>query len=261
MQAPGARSRTAVVPWEWLPAGSTIELAAKSSATLILLNGHRFELGPGARAEVTAESLARTRGPVQQLEPLPPMPKPAPIAGSAPQIAGASRIRGTEIRGLYPHDGTALLPGPAKLSFLPVAGASGYRVELVDEQGSVLLNLRSKATEVDVPEGMLRAGKRYGWLVEALGPEGAIAREWTGFVTVSEEDRARRAALASATEADSLALLAAVDFRLGLLREAQEEFLAALKLKPHDTAIQHALELVQTALSEGKTLQQSQKGN
>ena len=256
MQAPGTRNRTAVFPWEWLPAGCTIELGAKSNAVVILLNGHRFELGPGAKAEVSAESLAHTRGPVQQLEPLPPMPKSAPIAGSAPQIAGASRIRGSEVRGLYPRDGAALLPMSAKLSFLPVAGASGYRVELVDEQDNILLNQRVKATETEVPEGLLQAGKRYVWLVEALGPEGAIARDWTGFVTVSEEDRARRAGLAKAAD---LALLADVDFRLGLLREAQEEFLAALNLKPHDTSIQHALELVQTALGDAKALQQPQK--
>lgn len=266
LQAPGSRNRTALFRWQWLPAGSTIEVGAKSNAIVILLNGHRFELGPGAKAEVGAESLARTRGPVQQLQPLPPIPKASPIAGRPPQIAGASRIRGGEVRGLYPRDGAALLPASAKLSFLPVAGASGYRVELVDEPGNVLLNRRTKATETEVPDGMLQAGKRYAWLVEALGPEGAIAREWTAFVTISEEDRERRASLATAAEvasdkAPALALLADVDFRLGLLREAQEEFLAALNLKPHDTTIQHALELVQTALGDAKTLQQSQKGN
>jgi len=46
-----------------------------------------------------------------------------------------------------------------------------------------------------------------------------------------------------------LALLADVDFRLGLLREAQDEFLAALRLKPDEMAIQHALGLVQSVFA------------
>jgi hypothetical protein len=239
---------------DWLTAGSTIEVGLKSSATVILLNGHRYELGPGAKATVTAESLAGKKGPVQQLEPpLPPIPKAVPIAGNFP-IIGTVVIRGSNIRGLYPRNRVAVLPASAKLSFQGVADASSYQVELVGEDENVLLDLRTESTDIVIPDGTVQVGKHYAWSVEALGPAGAIARNSAEFVTISGEDLERRAEFAKTTEggadkALALALLADVDFRLGLLREARDGFLAALRLKPDETAIQHALDLVQSALA------------
>jgi hypothetical protein len=253
VRAHSTKNRIAAVCLEWLPAESTIEVGAKSSAILILLNGSRYELGPGAKATVSAESLGATKGPVRRLDPLPPMPRAAPIVGNPTQIAGAARIRGSNLRGLYPRDGMAVLPASAKLSFQAVPGASSYHVEVDDEEGSVLLDGRTESTELAVLDGTLKAGRRYSWRVEAFSAAGVIARGAAAFVTISEEDLERRAVFAKAAEAGDqafrTALLADVDFRLGLLREARDGFVAALRLKPNEVAIQHALELVQSALA------------
>jgi hypothetical protein len=254
VRTPGAPNRTTVFPLDLLPAGSMIEVGPKSSATVLLLNGHRYELGQGAKATLTADSLS-TKGPVRPLEPKPPLPRAIPIAGKPPQIAGAARVRGaSNIRGLYPHDGAAALPMSVKLSFSRVPETSLYRVELEDEDGGEVLNLRTEDTDALIPDGTLKAGRRYFWRVQALGPAGAIAEGTAAFVTISEEDIERRAEFAktmqnASDKAFALALLADVDFQLGLLSEAREEFLAALRLKPDEMSIQRALEKVQSALA------------
>jgi len=221
------------------------------------LNGCRYELGSRAKAKVMADSLDYASGPVRQLEPLPPIPRVVPLVGNSRQIAAAVRVRaprGSDIQGLYPRGGLAALPSPTKLSFNEVVGASSYLVQLEDENEREQLNLRTKSTNVVIPDGTLKAGNRYSWRVLAFGPAGVIAEGVAGFVTISGEDLQRRADFAKATEgtpdkALGLALRAEVDFRLGLLREAQDEFVAALRLNPNEMAIHHALDLVQSALA------------
>jgi hypothetical protein len=66
------------------------------------------------------------------------------------------------------------------------------------------------------------------------------------------EDEVRRAALKTAVElsgdADSLALLAEIDRRLGLLREAREEFGAALERASAREAVRAAIAQIDEAL-------------
>ncbi len=155
---------------------------------------------------------------------------------------------------MYPRDGMAALPGAAKLSFESVAQASSYRVQLVGDEGTVL-KLRTTSNEIAIPNGTLKAGRHYSWLVEANGPEGQlIGRGSATFVTISEEDQERRAALSKAVQvaadqAAGLSLIADVDFRLGLLEEAREGFTAALRLKPDGMAISRQLGLVEDELA------------
>jgi hypothetical protein len=149
-----------------------------------------------------------------------------------------------------------VLPASVKLSFRPVAGASGYQVEVEElegEQPNPVFNLHTRTAGVVIPDGILKPHKGYLWRIVALLPEGEIERAEATFVTISDDDMACRAAFAkamegSADQASAMALLADLDFRLDLLREARDEFEAALKMKP-DPAIRHALDLVQSALN------------
>jgi hypothetical protein len=254
---PGTELRAVALSLEWLPAGVTLEVGAKSSATLILLNGHRYQLGAGARATITADALTDARGPVRELPPLPPIPTAAPIADASATTSGAVRLRGpNDVRSLYPREGAAALPGsPLNLSFSAVPQAATYQVVLQDEDGNQLASWQTATSQVSVAEGILKAGSRYSWRVRAVGRSGVIGEGIASFVTISEQGLQRRADFAKALRASTedslaLALLADLDLRLGLLREAQQRFQAALRLKPGDPGIQRARDLVETALDE-----------
>ena len=254
-QMPGAQNKVAVSALDLLPAGARIELSARSSAVIILSSGRRFELNQDAKAVVTAAALIESTGRIRELDRLPPIPKLEPIAGNAPEKAGATRFRNpSDVQDLYPRDATAL-PESLKLSFSSVADASIYNVILEDDSGDTLLNLRTPATSIDVPDALLKSGSRYSWRVRAIGQAGVIAEAKAGFVTISSEDFAQRrdfaGALKSTDEASRLALLGYIDLRLGLLAEARKELGAALRLKPGDAAIQRILDQA-TSTIEGR---------
>jgi hypothetical protein len=244
---------------DWLQPGVTLEVGAGSSATVILLNGHRYELGAAARATVTADGLTGTNGPVSELAPLPPIPKATPIIDRTANTSGAVRLRGgAPVRRMYPRDGMAALPSGLKLSFAPVPQASAYRIELKDADGNILHNLQTSATGVTIPDGTVQAGATYIWHVRAIGSMGVIAEGEARFETISEQDSRQRAVLAQAlsgskADAYALALLADVDWRLGLLEEARQGLNTALRLRPGDSAILHALDGLQAALAAEPT--------
>ncbi len=76
------------------------------------------------------------------------------------------------------------------------------------------------------------------------------------FSVLSAEDALRRSEFESALREKSddpatLAVLAEVDFRAGLIAEACDEFQAALERKPGDGALRRALELARAGLASG----------
>jgi hypothetical protein len=56
---------------------------------------------------------------------------------------------------------------------------------------------------------------------------------------------------ATGSDAATLALLAGIDLRLGLVAEACDEFSAALKQNPEDVTLQRALDSARARLSGG----------
>jgi CHASE2 domain-containing sensor protein/predicted Ser/Thr protein kinase len=253
---PATQKRVTVASFDWLQPGATLEVTTGSSVTVILLNGRRYELGPGARATVTADGLTGSSGPVSELERLPPIPKATPIVDRTANTSGAVRLRGpAPIRNMYPREGMTALPNGLQFSFDSVPGASTYRIDLKDADGNILDNVQTAATHVVIPSGTVQAGATYSWHVRAIGSMGVVGEGEARFATISEQDGREREALARALsaskeDASAVALLADVDWRLGLLEEARQGLSAALRLRPGDAAIVHALEGVQAALTE-----------
>jgi hypothetical protein len=222
-----------VSAFEWLAEGAVLETGPNSSATVILLNGHRFELGPRARATIGDARLSSISGTVKELDPIPPIPRPTPLA-AATSTAAAGAFRGG--MKVWPSNGKAAMAGPVVFRFQKVDGAAVYRIEVKDADGNQIAQEQTKSTEITVP---LQPGAGYTWRVQAFGQGGVIDQGQAGFATLSNEQIQARQVFADAIRGlpDGLALLAEVDLESGLVREAIDGFHAALKLKPGDPAI------------------------
>lgn len=256
MRAPGSHEKLAVSSYDWLSEGMTIEVGPRSQAVLILLNGHRYELHAGAKATLTADAAPKITGPARELPALPTIAKLAPIVADSAQTSGAVRIRGAkEMSDLYPRAGIVAIPEKVSLRFGAVPEAASYRVVLENDGGDKLLNVATEFTELPVPSGAIGAGAHYFWHVHAFRSDGVlIGAGEAEFRTLSAEDAQQRKDFASALgdasgDPATLALLADVDLRLGLVAEACDEFNAALKLKPDDAALRRALDSASASMA------------
>jgi len=230
-----------------LPVGAVLEAGPGSRVALAFASGRRWALGEGARARVTQRELAERVGPVRLLPPVPPLPPlPALAARERPgPRAGAVRIRGEQVAGLYPACGAAALTGAVVLRFHPAEGASRYRVEVEDERGTTVYSAETVSAELTVPADALRPGARYHWTVRTVERPGPVARGEADFVTLDEAAARAREELRRAAEGEPgrevTALLAGVDGELGLLAEAGVEIRSALDGAPGDPALTAAL--------------------
>jgi hypothetical protein len=250
----GTEPPRALRPYEWLPPGAQLEVPAGSHVTLAFADGSRSELTGAASGRLGASGLAASSGSVRALGRVPPLPRVSPIAGETrASRAGAVRIRGTRIDGLYPRGGWASLAEETRLRFAPVNGASRYRVEVEDESGKSVFAAETGAEAVAVSSGVLKPGERYYWRVKTLDRAGAVARGEAEFVTLSAENSALRLGLrksaALGDDAAGLALLAGIDRGLGLLFEARDGFRRALAAAPDDAGLRHALEELEQSLA------------
>jgi hypothetical protein len=230
-----------------LPAGSVIEVGSGSLLKLVFSNGNRYALEAGTRATVNEGGPQASAGKVSPLDPLPSLPRLKPLANAAGTTPAATRVRGgpDRIRNLYPCAGSASLVESTVLRFSASEGATSYRIEIEDESGRSVLDAETQSAALTVPAGVLRPGAHYYWSVRTVERIGSTMRAESEFSTLPEDDTHRRSVLRSALmkagDAESLALLAEVDWRLGLLAEAREEFRAALMKSPTDPALQRAI--------------------
>jgi hypothetical protein len=231
-----------------------IEVGPESRVTLVLAGGKRFELGPGARATIAVDRLTSQSGPITQLTSLPPLPRIAALDASRPKgPPGGIRLRGPRISRLDPFDAVTLAPH-TQLRFAPVAGAGTYDIEIEDYSGRRVFGFETRDSEVIVPSGVLEPGVAYQWTVRTLDLFGATARGTGQFRTLSSEDERDREALRRSLDAEggarALALLAAVDQRLGLYAEALEGFREALRRTPDDMPIAKAIRSLEERLED-----------
>ena len=258
VSAPPEMKKDTVRLFDWLPAGSLVDVGSGSSLILAFSNGSRFELGEKTKAAVAASGLTAASGTLRPLDSVPPMPRMASIASGNPAGArsGAIRIRGQRIENLYPRADTATLPEGTTLRFSPIDGAARYKVELEDESGRTLFEAETPGATLNVPTGILMPGARYYWKVRSVDRIGPAVRGESEFATLATADMEKRTTLKATLEnrgdLESLALLAEVDRRLGLLAEANEEFQAALARSPGSDAIRRALEEIQKQLSSNE---------
>jgi hypothetical protein len=250
----GAQPARDVVLFDWLPKGSVLETAKGGRLLLAFATGKRFEVGEGAKATLADDGFAAQSGPVKAAASVPPLPRLAPVAeGSLPtSAAGVVRIRGSRIAGLYPRAGTRVLHHRAVLRFTPVAGVERYRVDVEDDTGTSVFHAESDGAPVAVPPTVLKPAASYYWRVRGLAAVGAAPRGDEEFETLSASQAQARATVAEALEAsedaDSLALLSAVDQSLGLLFEAQQDLRAALVRSPDHAGLRAALTHVEAEI-------------
>jgi hypothetical protein len=238
-----AQGRRPLRLFEWLAVGTTLEVGSGSRLALAFRNGHRYELGERSRATLGKGDLAFRSGPMRRLRDVPPLSLLLPIAKQdKPGLsAGAVRIRGKRIAGLYPCDGAATLAGATVLSFEPAAGAGTYRIEVQGSNGSLVFSEETTASLIKLPPGALQPGMRYSWTVRTLEQAGPLAQGQANFVTlparIAKAREALRRAVAREGDAESLALLAEMDRILGLLIESRDELRAAVRASPQDPTL------------------------
>jgi hypothetical protein len=253
-QAAGGERRD-LRAFDAVAAGGLLESAEDGAAVLALANGRRYELGPRARVRVGTDAIEILVGSCRELARVAALPRLSALSPDAHpgSRSGALRIRGQRIRELYPAGGATVPADSTTLRFSPVPGIDRYVLEIEDEQGESVFRAQSETSELLVPAGVLRPGGRYRWLVKGASAQGP-ARGEAEFSTLGAEEaadrRALRESLEGAEDAGSLALLAEVDRRLGLLREAREQFARALEASPGDEALRAAVEGLDERLRE-----------
>jgi len=251
-----AGARRPAQRFEWLGAGTEIAVDPGGTLLLAFADGSRYELGGGAKATLWPRGgLASSSGPVRALASVSPLPKLEGLAADARagSRAGAVRLRGLRIAGLYPRDDASVLPNEALLSFAPLPGATRYKIQVEDETGNAVFDAEVAGSSVVVSPGVLRPGARYHWTVRSLGVSDPARGEADFVVLAAESLTAReelRRSLREPADAESLALLAEVDCRLGLLAEARRGFEAARAKAPDDKALAAALERIDRQMNE-----------
>lgn len=255
---PPSTEKRMLQAFDWLPAGSVIEAGTDARLILALVNGHRYEFADGAKATLSESGLVSSSGKVQALDPVSPLPDLSPIAGDQTSglNAGVFRFRsgmGGPVTGgqpaievLFPGHAAIVSQYSVTLGFRPQPEARRYKVEVEDEKDKIVFATETEQSELTLPEGLLRPDTVYSWRVETLDRGGEQAHGAAQFLTLRQADAQARQALKKSVDklgdAASLALLAEVDRRLGLRREARAELRAAVEMSGGDPALRRALE-------------------
>jgi hypothetical protein len=217
-----------------------------------MVSGERMQLGSDAEARVTPDGLDARVGDVKRLTRVPTSPGVLPLAegGEIGSRAGATRFREVpnvwaEIAVLYPRDGEVVLADETELGFEPIPGIEAYRIDVEDEVGKTVLSLETKASQVQVPAGVLKPGTLYLWRVRTIGGLRPLAAAEVVFATLEQEQVEARSALAreasDGSSADVYVLLAEIDWRLGLHWRACQDLARALELAPSNPALVEGL--------------------
>ncbi|MDQ3281252.1 MAG: hypothetical protein M3Q69_07545 [Acidobacteriota bacterium] len=239
-----------VALFDWVPAGTTIEVAPKSRVVLAFADGRRFELAEKTKATINDRGVTATTG-VKQLTSVSPFPAISAIPVTNDQRAAAIRVRGTKISGLYPGAGAVSLADATVLRFTPDSAATRYHVEVEDESGNTVFQAETASPTVALSAGILKPGAHYYWYVRTVDRNGPAARGEADFATLGAEQMREREALKASIANDdpsALALLAEVDRSLGLLWDARQSLEAALARANGDAALQQALERIEAQI-------------
>jgi hypothetical protein len=230
-----------------LEVGAVIETSAAGSAVVAFADGSRFEVESDSRAVIARSGLEVDTGRIRPLEPVPAMIRLSPIAaGQDAGTAGTGRIRHdgtTETAELVldPPTGSWVLTDDLPLAFNAVDGYTLYRVTVERGWGETVFDIKTRATELNVPGDALEPGGTYHWSAETLDPDRPRLHAGAVFFTISEEDARARDELVDQIEAASdpslYILLAAVDHRLGLAREACQSLQAAAQAGADEAAV------------------------
>jgi hypothetical protein len=133
---------------------------------------------------------------------------------------------------LYPNSNQAVLSDSVILRYSAVRQALRYRAVIMDEKRHAVFDKETATTEITVPVGVVSPGSHYHWQIATIG-KGPVNQGYGEFTALPADIAQERALfkenLAKKGDPESLALIAAIDRALGLLLEARNEFMAALR--------------------------------
>lgn len=101
----------------------------------------------------------------------------------------------TDVRGVRPTvdllapEEDAAATGDVLLVWRPVEGTLRYRIEVLDADANVVFDSVLTDTSVTLPRARLGAGRRYVWMVEAIGAAGDQRSPSRSFSTTASGDR------------------------------------------------------------------------
>jgi hypothetical protein len=247
------RSRVRLERLDWMPAGARLETGPDSSVVVVFWSGRRWRIEERTNARVDADGIRAVRGRVVELPAFPPLPRVGAIRADQPSGAGAAvRVRGRYWTRVYPREHARTLCRATTLRFETAGRLTEFWVQVKDPQGRVVFETTILGNSVGVPPGILAPATRYAWKVEPLPPNGT-PEAIGSFETLSAEIEATRDTLhASSGSRDpaTLAMLAEIDWRLGLLVEAHQGFEAALAAMPMDDVWQRRVDELKALLDD-----------
>jgi hypothetical protein len=233
-----SNARRSLRLFDRLEVSHTIETGRDADATLIFRSGLRVKVMGASRVKVESDGLVTVSGSTTTLAPVPTVPLISPVTGAGTTIT-AVRIRAGTIGGLSPAHGVATLTDRTVLAFAAVAVVE-YDVEIEAPDASLVFRTQTAETRVAVPPTVLRPGRIYRWRVVARSPAGFERRGEGQFRTLDEPSARLRARFREAfpgPDAEALALLAEIDWTLGLWGEALSGFHAARSAGATDIVI------------------------
>jgi hypothetical protein len=232
---PGTAAPKPLALFDRLPAGTRIETEAGATLLLVYRSGERVRVASGTAVTVSSRDVAISRGRVERLSPVRPLPAfdPPAVDLRRPGVA-AVRIRGDGIDGLYPSGGARTIAEATVLAFAAPGGPGSFTVEIENALGRVVFAGRTAGPSLAVPAEALVPGGEYVWRVSARSPAGVAVRGEAAFATLSAGEAAWRADVRRtvASSAQPPVWLAEIDLGLGLWHEARDGFRAAVGVTP-----------------------------
>jgi hypothetical protein len=235
-----------------LAAGDVVQTGRGAALKLAFASGLRYRLGEASSATLGSGDLTARTGAVAALPRVPAFPVVPRIVDDRGIDAGAIRIRGGEISGVFPHC-TAVPAGEIRLSWEPLPHAGAYRVEVYDLHGEIAFHADGLAAPpAVVPAAALQPGQRYSFKVETVDQPGSQAAGRGRFTILPADTtdawRELHATLEKEADAGAWTLLAELDHQLRLRGEERADLRAAQKLAPEDPDLAAALAEVERKL-------------
>ncbi len=249
----GGEARKVVVG-ESVRSGDRLSAPGGASATLFFFpSGPRERLLPGKTA--TVQRGGCTPGTAVKRSEV-PVPNAQDLRG-LPSLGGTGKAAGTVFRdpllpegtlpAVTPMYGTRITSDKPRLSWQPLRGATGYRVQLLGSERRVLWAHDTRAPSLLFPakEKALRPGTSYEWTVTAILPGGKTkALAESKFLVANAGQRKNLATLEPLRDSKDPAdlLLAAAGYQAArAFEEALQVYERLARLSPNEPLFQAAL--------------------
>ncbi len=145
--------------------------------------------------------------------------------------------RGASIKLVAPVQGATLLKAQPSFQWRPLRGVKGYRFELLDDRGKVVVTQTLSRTHVDWPRSLSAApGARYQWRITAQRGDKQISSATQGFSFATQDQRrqlARFEPKRGASLADQVFYAILLE-RLGMQGAARDQWRMLAKKRPKD---------------------------